>query len=149
MLKRSALAILLLSSFLGCGERIPLGPGVQDFTATLPNGYVLVRSSSHDIQVVPKDGWNSRTPIIPAKVLEIGIDGDFVVARRQGLKKRSPEDPDDFYLEPDPSVLDFWVLDTKKPAVFGPLDEGQLAEKLAALGFADGIPRKDVYEYRR
>lgn len=124
------------------------GPGTSDFHAPACGGYSIWRTSAHQISVVPDDGWTASTPIIPTKVIECDFDDRFVIAKRQGLKRRSPGDPNDTYEEPDPSVFDFWILDTSAPKVFGPLSEAEFNRMRTELRVPTKLRLKDVYEFK-
>ncbi|WP_107667871.1 DUF3997 domain-containing protein [Cyanothece sp. BG0011] len=126
-----------------------LTPGAQDFSTKLPNGYELVRVNSVDIQILLLDETSIQTqqPSIPAKVVEISVVNDFVAAKRQGLKRRRPNNPDDTYMEEDPEVFDYWILDTKTPVAHGPFNEQQFKEKADELSIGDEINWVDIYEF--
>ncbi len=64
------------------------------------------------------------------------------------MKRRSPNDPNDTYEEPDPSAFDFWILDTSAPKVFGPMTQPEFDAKRQELGVAATIALKDVYSFR-
>jgi hypothetical protein len=64
------------------------GPGMQDFDCPVAGQYKLVRSSAHQITVVPANAWSQNAPIIPAKVVEIVWDDTFVLAKQQQLRRR-------------------------------------------------------------
>ena len=144
----SLLVALMLLSITGCDDFIPIpGPGAEDFSATLPNGYFIHRTSAHQIMVAPS-GWNESTPIIPTKVVELDHDSTWVIAKQQHLRRRSPSNPKDKYEEPDPGVFSFWILNTSTPQVWGPLTEAEFVAKRAELGIDPGLQLHDVYDYR-
>lgn len=141
--------IALAFSLTSCDPRkIMMGPGMSDFEAPACGGYSIWRTSAHEISVVPKDGWNASTPIIPTKVIECDFDNRFVIAKRQGLKRRSPNDPNDTYEEPDSSVFDFWILDTSLPKVFGPLSGSEFNRLRLEMKVPTTLRLKDVYHFR-
>lgn len=129
----------------GCGG---FGPGASDFSAPLSNGYELVRTSAHQVIVVPSDGWNESTPIIPAKVMELDHDATWVIAKQQQLRRRSPNNPNDTYEEPDPGVFSYWILNTRTPQAWGPLDQQQFQEMREQKGVDPALRLHDVTDYR-
>ncbi|MCC5828898.1 MAG: DUF3997 domain-containing protein [Phycisphaeraceae bacterium] len=147
-MRNLALALVLLfTTIIGCDDPVGFGPGVHDFSAPLSNGYLIHRTSAHQIMVAPS-GWNSSTPIIPAKVFELGHDAPWVIARQQQLRRRSPNDPNDTYQEPEPGAFSFWILNTSTPGVWGPLTEQQFAAKRVELRIDPALQLRDVYDYR-
>lgn len=140
------MAFASLVGFVGC-DPVAFGPGTQDFVVRIAGDYSIHRTSAHQIQIAPTS-WNDATPIIPTKVIECNTDGRFVIAKRQGLKRRSPDTPNDSYEEPDPRVFDFWILDTRTPKVYGSLTFEQFTAKKNELGIASSLRLKDVYSFR-
>jgi len=141
----ASVAVLLV---IGCDiPMIAIGSGYADFSAKLVGNYSVYRTSAHQIMVTP-ESWDNSTPVIPTKVIECAIDRHFVLAKRQGLKRRSPNNPNDTYEEPDPSVFDYWVLDTSAPRVFGPMTQHEFDAKRQELGVVATIALKDVYSFR-
>ncbi len=139
---RAIAIVSLIACTAGCG----LG-GSADFRAKLAGEYSIYRSSSHQISITP-EGWSDDTPIIPTKVIECAVDRHFILAKRQGLKRRNPNDPNDTYEEPDPNVFDYWILDTVAPKVYGPLDTAQYKSMRQELGVTESTELKDVYSFR-
>ena len=158
--KRFNLIIKIINSFVfllssitfitGCGDSFVYGPGVHDFDAPLCGGYEIVRSSAHQIHVAPICGGMTDTqPIIPAKVVELGHDERFIIAKQNHLKRRSPHDPQDTYMEPDPGVFSYWILDTKTPQVYGPFSEIDFAKKREELHVLPTLKMQNVYLYKK
>src|SRR4051812_34472947 len=112
------IAALALGVAGGCAVNI--GPGLSDFRVSGPIGYCIYRSSTHQISVIPCDGRRDDSPRIPAKVIECDFNDRFLIAKRGGLRRRNENIPNDTYEEPDPKVLDFWILDASVPKVYGP-----------------------------
>jgi hypothetical protein len=113
----SFIIILILS---GCG------PGISDFSEDIGNGYKFHRNSPMDKFIAP-DRWNKQTPIIPTKVVEFEIHGDFVLAKREIVE-----------IGPSGSRVgsgrfDYWVLNTATPNVTGPLPKEKFTEQLNNL----------------
>ena len=134
---------LLLSSLVflsGC-----FGSG--DFSAELCGGYYVYATSAHQIHVSPSS-WNSETQRIPVKVVELGHDDRFIIAKQNHLKRRRPNDPGDTYMEPNPGVYSFWILDTSIPKAHGPLTKDDFDKRRIELGVPNELEMKDVYSYR-
>lgn len=141
-----AFSFSLVIFLVGCGPS-GFGPGAQDFIVRVAGDYSIQRTSAHEIQIAP-DVWNASTPIIPTKVIECNTDGRYIIAKRQGLKRRIPNNPNDTYEVPDPSVIDYWILDTTTPKVYGPLTLQQFKVKTTDIGVAPSLRLKDVYSFR-
>lgn len=139
---KSFLIIILFLSIISC-----LGPGLQDFSTDLINNYSINRTSPHNIMITPKDGWNNKIAIIPTKVLKVNIYNNFIIAERQGLKKRSPDDTQDNYEIPDEKIKDYWILNTAKNYVLGNLKFSTFQKKLDSLNIPKNIKLIDVYDY--
>lgn len=122
------------------------GPGLQDFSKNITNGYVLYRTSSHEIFVAPENGWNDKVEIIPSKVLKVNYYNEFILVERQGLKMRKPNDSLDLYKIPDENVMNYWILDTKKNYSFKNLTRIEFQEKLKLLKIPE-VKLIDVYDY--
>lgn len=120
----------------------------MDFSADLVGGYAIHRTSGHQVQISPGAYEPTKTPIIPTKVLMCITYERLILAKRQGLKRRSPNDPNDLYEEPDPDVIDYWILDTSVPQVFGPMSLEQFKAKRLVLRVPESAKLKDVDEFR-
>lgn len=130
-------------------KRLPIafGPGVQDFSRNLTGGYMLYRTSAHEIFVAPEDGWNSKTAIIPSKVIKVNVYNEFIIAERQALKRINPKDSLDTYEIPDENVKDFWILNTNKNYVLGNLKNNDFNRKLDSLHIPVTVKLVDIYKY--
>ncbi len=131
----------------GCGP-FAIGPGAADFSAKLCGDYYVHRISAHQIQVSPMS-WNRDTPIIPTKVVELGHNQRFIVAKQNHLKRRSPDNLQDTYMEPNPGVFSYWILDVSAPKAYGPMTEDEFWPQRKALGVPDVLTMKNVYSYRK
>lgn len=119
------------------------GPGIQDFSKNITNDYELVRSSSHNIIIVPDDGWNNEIAIIPSKVLRLNDYEDYIIAERQGLTGKSQYEIE----TPDENVKDYWILDTENNWVLKNLNFSDFQRKLDSLKIPKDIELVDVSEY--
>lgn len=125
-----------------------LGAGHADFSAQLAGDYWLFRTSAYQIMIAPEAGVTDDTPIVPTMVVECATDGHYIIAKRHGLKRRSPSDPTDTYEEEDASKQDYWILDTLTPKALGPFDAAGFSRAKAELAIADSLVLRDVYDYR-
>ncbi|MGX5685410.1 DUF3997 domain-containing protein [Chryseobacterium cucumeris] len=140
------LAVSVIRFFQNPRGYFPVGPGMQDFSKNLTGGYVLYKNSAHEIFAAPADGWDSEASTIPSKIIKINIYNEFIVAERQGLKRRNPVDSLDTYEIPDECVKDFWILNTDKNYVLGNLNRTDYKRKLDSLHIP-AIELVDVYKY--
>ena len=142
------LAIAVFTVVVGCFYfATNFGAGALDSSAKIAGDYYIHRTSSHQIMIAPET-WNDSVPTIPTKVIECATDKRFIIAKRQGLKRRNPSDPNDTYEEPDPKVTDYWILDTAVPKVFGPFTLNQFEDKRKTLGVPSKLTLKDVYSFK-
>jgi len=143
--------ILILSYFdFFVGSRFRMygyGPGVHDFSKNLTGGYALTRTSAHEILIAPKDGWNSEIAIIPSKVVKVNTYKEFIIAERQGLKKRNTTDSFDGYEIPNENIKDYWILNTDENYVIKNLKFNNFKRKLDSLKIPNKINLIDVSEY--
>lgn len=131
------------------------GPGAADYSYRVAGEYQLIRSSGHQISVRPLFGETTQygggtktvyTDAIPPKVVKIAWDDRFVIAEQQGLKRRSPNDPNDTYEEPA-NVFFFWILDAKIKRSYGPFDEATFVAKKKELGVPESLKMQDPRSY--
>lgn len=122
------------------------GPVQTDFTHSFAGDYELVRTSVHQVIIVPKGGWSDDTPKIPSKVVEVAWDDRFILAKRQHLKRRGMS-PSDGYEEPVDGKFDYWILDTRRPTGYGPFDEAEFGNQRKELGISELLPMRDVSSF--
>jgi hypothetical protein len=146
MQTRWLILLALSATIFGCD--FGFGPGMQDFDYPVAGNYKVFRSSAHQIKVVPSGGWSQNTPIIPTKVVEIAWDQTFVLVKQQQLRRRSPNNPQDTYEEPDPGKYAYWILDTSLPKVYGPLTAEEFRDKRAEMKINKALTLRDVYSYK-
>ncbi|OGV64698.1 MAG: hypothetical protein A2283_15870 [Lentisphaerae bacterium RIFOXYA12_FULL_48_11] len=130
----------------GCGKSGPyisVGPGSSDFRTVLAGTYAINRTSPQDITI---SGGRSRIADI---VVECNTDGRFIIAKRQGLRRRSPNDPKDTFEEPDPNLFDYWILDTVSEILVGPLSLDEFKTKRTELGIQTSLELKDVESFNK
>ena len=129
---------------------IGFGPGTGDFIVPLVGPYLLTRTSADQVVISEDGGLGDDVLKIPKKVLECAVHKNLILAKRQGLRRRSPDNPDDLMEEPEPAVLDYWILDTAgEGKVFGPLTLEQFQSKQRELGIPEPVALKSIYEFRK
>lgn len=141
----SAFGIYLFQEMKRTGFRFP-SPAVADFSAHLAVDYFISRTSALEIEINPGRSGEG-TPIIPSLVVECATDGRFIIAKRQGLKRSNPQDPNDTWMEKDPNVVDYWILDAQQPRVEGPLTEAEFIKLRRSLGIAEDLQMRKVSEF--
>jgi hypothetical protein len=113
--------ILCFTLFVGCGA------GSTDFAEDLGNGYYFYSNSSLDRFIAPKT-WNDDTPIIPSKVVRYKKQNGYVIAVREIIIMGSTGS------RIATGDLDYWLLDTSLPRVWGPMSKSELEVQLVRLG---------------
>jgi len=141
-MKRQMLTVLLAFVAAGCGGDFNHG---GDFTAKLCGGYILYKGSAHDAQVTLAN-WNHQAPYIPAKVVELGNDERFIIAKQNHLRRLSPNST---YMAPETDAYSYWILDTSISKAYGPLTRDEFQRERRDLGVPDQITLKDISSYRR
>ena len=145
-MKHLLLILLLTLVWVGC-RPIAFGPGLQDFSASLPHGYFIHRTSAHQIFIAPQS-WSDDTPIIPPKVVQLDRDEHFLIAKQQLLERRSPNNPNDTYEQPKPNAFQYWILEFQNTQVFGPFTLEEFQSARQRLGVTTSLKLHDVYDYR-
>jgi len=122
LLKRLFCTFFIVVLF-GCGA------GSMDFSEDLGNGYYYYNNSAIDRFIAPKN-WNDKTPIIPLKVVQYKEKDGYIIAKRDivqcgmsGSRVAIGE-------------FDYWILDTSKKKVFGPMHKNDLNNHIAQLGLS-------------
>ena len=137
-------SLVLTVFFAGCGG---FGPGSSDFSRELSGGYFLYRNSSHTIFVAPQI-WNDETPIIPENVIECDFDTRFIIAKQQLLKRRSPNDSRDTYMEPAPGQYCYWILSVQPVKAYGPMTLDEFDSKREELQVPASLRLKNINSFR-
>lgn len=119
-------------------------PGYSDYSYNLINGYILARSSNHEIMIVPEDGWQSDEQIIPAKVVEVAWNDRYVIAKQYGLKLKNDYNT---YEIPDRSKEYYWILDTEQQRKYGPYNKKEFNNELKRYNL-ENLKLKKVEYYR-
>lgn len=135
----SVLVLCVSMTLSGC-----FGPGISDYSYDLATGYQLIRSSAHEIKVIPKSSVG--IPMIPEKVVEIAWDDTFILAKQQGLKKKSEGST---YMIPDEKVIRYWIINAKENSVYGPFESDDFNKKRKELKISDSLKLKDVDSYNK
>ena len=123
------------------------GPGTQDYGYNVGTGYKLVRTSGHQISVIPENGNDGTKPEIKPKVVQIAWNEQFVMVKQFGLKRAYPDNPNNTYEVPDENQVQYFILDTIQLELYGGYDLNEFSEKRKLLGISDDIKLKDVNSY--
>jgi hypothetical protein len=91
---------------------------MSDYSYAVAGDYRLIKTNPDEVAVVPKGHWDEKTPKIPSKVIEIGWDDRFVIAKQERMPKL---DANDRVGGPVMDQFGYWILDAKTPEVYGPM----------------------------
>ena len=109
--------VIIFAILMGNGG---IGPGLSDYEYDVANGYIVSRNSTHQIEIIPQNGYQSENEIIPEKVIEVAWNNRYIVAKQIGLKRAYPNDPNNMYEIPDESIVNYWILDSENRVRYGP-----------------------------
>jgi hypothetical protein len=122
----------------GCSVDSSMG----DFVLPLTGGYHLVRTSESEVTVM--NLAYTSGPEVPAKVVEIAWNNNFILAKQQELAVRG-KSPDDMPEVPVPGKFDYWIIDITHTNEYGPFQEREFRLKVLELGQTN-LVLKDVYK---
>lgn len=125
------------------------GSGMEDYSYTVGSGYMLVRTSGHQISVVPIDGNDGTKPEIKAKVVQIAWDERYVRAKQLGLKKAYSDNPNNSYEVPDENVVKYFILDTIDLKLYDEFNFDEFQQQEKELRIAEKMVLKDVDSYAK
>jgi PBP1b-binding outer membrane lipoprotein LpoB len=132
----------LLCPFLLTGCMV--GPGVTDFSYDVSNNYELTQNNPIDVYVLPKDGYEKESEIIPPKVVKIAWNDRFVIAKQQVIKE--PKKSENGIGKPT-NAFNYWILDTKIRQRYGPFNKKTFDKKLKEFGIPNSLKLQDVESY--
>ena len=122
---------------------------MADYSYEITGNYELWRTSAHQVTVIPNDGWQDESEIIPAKVVKIAWDEQFIITEQQLLEQTSSNNLTDTYGEPSNDFA-YWILDTTLRKVYGPFDnKEELKMEMEKLNIPTTLKLKDVESYRK
>lgn len=141
-IKQMFISITILPFFIvsGCA-------GLGDYDVQLPNKLTVIRSSAHQVTISPQiteSSWGA--PLIPTKVVEVGWDEKYILAKQLGLKN-DPKSTNGYQI-PDELKVSYWIIESITKKVFGPMDEREFNIKKKELKISDDVKLKDVQNYR-
>lgn len=137
----------IISGLLVFAFIIGVSSGQYDYSYDIVNDFELIRSSAHEIRIIPKTGYATENEIIPAKVIEIAWNNRYVIAKQYGMKKAYPEEADNTYEIPDETVVNYWILDTENKERNGPFSYEEFSIKLQEFNLTN-LQLKPVTYYR-
>lgn len=130
-------------------DRWGIGPGMYDFSYDVATGYILARTSAHEVQIHPQTAFSPTDPQIRPKVIKVAWNSRFVLAMQHPLKPRSPNNPNDTYKVPDTATTNYWILDASVPAVYGPFDKSEFEKRRSTLTVPPELILKSVRSIRK
>ena len=63
-----------------------------EFSIDLPNNYMVVKIDGNYVEIIPRDGYDESTPIVPSMVSEIAFDDVFILAKQEETKDIKGDD---------------------------------------------------------
>lgn len=139
-MKRFVIPMAAFIAASGCDVKFTMpGPGLSDFNVSLPAGYTLSRSSAHQLEIYPH---------VPAKVVEIGWNDSFIIAKQQHLEFLDEGTSNETYEVPVLGSHSYWIIETEGSLVHGPLTLDTYDETRQTLGIAKELKLRNVYELR-
>ena len=128
---------ILLISLCSCGKNTGTLPSYPP-----PGGYKVYHTSAHQTIIRNMDAIHGLD--VPSKVIGIGWDTRFIIAKQQLLTNRN-HFPGDNYEVPVPGKYAFWILDTKDSVKrYGPLDEQKFTAKRKEIGVPVSLLLKNL-----
>lgn len=131
--------ISLVMVLVGCA-------GLGDYTIKLTNKYDVIRLSANQVVIAKENGESSwGENVVPGKVVEVGYDKKFIVAKQLGLQP-SPDNPNGVAHY---SKVGYWILDVENEKTFGPLSEEDFKSKKDELGVSNKVILKSLDDYKQ
>jgi hypothetical protein len=117
------------SVFLCCLLSGCVGPIDGDYRPVeLSHGFKLIKTSSIDV-VISEDPTDGESPSIPPMVVSVALVGDdVIIASQRRLNTGMPSTSRSL----SPGELNYWILDTQRRSMVGPLSEAEMREKVHA-----------------
>lgn len=125
------LPILSILSLQGCHP-------TRNHETLLSGGYILSASSANDISIRPRRVFSLSEPHIPAKVVALGWNERFIIAKQHPLRSIGApvvanggriQQVGIYY-----SITNYWILDTGVPEIHGPFSNSEYLRQREALG---------------
>ncbi|WP_454054331.1 DUF3997 domain-containing protein [Clostridium sp. Marseille-Q7071] len=129
--------IMILILFCGCSSN-------GEFSINLPNNYMVVKIEDNHVEIIPRDGYDENTPIVPSMVSEIAFDDVFILAKQKNIddiendNKNVDEDKNEYY----------WILNTKQLRGYGPFTKEEFESKKEELKIPKDLKLKKVESYK-
>ena len=145
-MKRLPLLIASVTLIAGCFSS-DWQCGGPPFSTKLAGDYYIHRYSANEVKVSPRS-YGKNTPVIPPVVVALGHDDRFIIAKQNHLRRRSPDNPEDTYMERDPGVYSYWIIDTSIPRAYGPLTKVEFEEKRKELLVPEELMMRSAHSYK-
>ena len=128
--------ICILTTFLititvvGCA-------GVGDYDIKLINGYTVGRSSAERIRIYPPEDTSEG---IRVPTIENYEDGEYIKQVGHDNKR---------YIVAKTNHNLYYIIDTKKTTLYGPLDKDEFIEKKNDLNMSSNVKLQNLEDYTR
>lgn len=143
MMSNNKFATIWLVVFTsGCG--VISRPG--DWHAPVVGGYKVFSFSADVIEVRDDDSFENR-PGIPKKVVELGHNPRYIIAKQEEFRVSFEDNQTHESLIP--GQYKYWILDLATDTMWGPLEYDEYLDKRENLGVPPDLSLRDVYDYKK
>ena len=125
---------------------------LSDYDIELPNGYEINATSTNQVSInfhgtVLSD--NIIDDSIPTKVVQVGYDERYVIAKQYEMKKKYPNNPSNTYEIPDETKVCYWILDTIERKKYGPYNSKEQFDKKLNEFSIGNLQLKELDSYEK
>lgn len=110
-----------------------IGPGTADYSYRIAENCTLDRSSAEHI-TISCEGIDKN---ISAKVMNVGWNGQYVVANTHPLTMADPNNPNCKECAPDETITYWWVQDLVNKQAYGPMSQADFFKLGDELGIRE------------
>jgi len=140
---------LLLVNIKGC-----VLPVVSDYKMKLTGNYELWKVHKDSIVIgIPDE--NGLTPQIDGKVIDLGFNDEYIIARSIPTYKANNQKFSNFsemekYIESIPEEdYEFWIIEVENDVVYGPLNEDEFNKKRKEISVPESMKLKELDSYKK
>ena len=127
---------------------LPILVTTGDWAADLCNDYFVARVSGHDIRILKREAGGDRSIVVEPKVVEVGFDSRYILAKRFETHFWSPDRPNATGL-PDSTKVSYFIIDTKRHVVHGPMNKQAFSAKKRVLRVPEATTLTDVGKLKK
>lgn len=126
--KRMILACLTSIIVSGCA-------GLADYDIDLPGNYSILRTSANEITIAPKTeiGWGPN--IIPARVVAVGWDDNYIIAKQKVIASENE--------------FNYWVLAIETGVSEGPFNKKDFQRKKEDYKIVEDVKLINVEDLKK